>query len=78
MVRQQAISARIYYETLWRIEQEVMLGETTRNKILNDGARLWLDLANTRREARMHEDPMVRRKILDGFLSRWFPEAIGH
>lgn len=78
MVRQQAISARIYYETLWRIEQEVMLGETTRNKILNDGARLWLDLADTRREMRMHEDQKVREKILQGFFCRWFPEAVTH
>lgn len=78
MVRQQAISARIYHETLWAIEMEVMRGETTRNKILNDGARLWLDLAASRRETRRNEDPKMREKILKGFLRKWFPEAIDH
>ena len=77
MVTQKPISARISHETLWEIEQEIMLGETTRNKILNDGARLWLDLRDTRRRIRAHGDTSIKRKIIRGFIAKWMPEAAG-
>ena len=75
MVNQKAISARIDNIALWKIEQEVMLGSTTRNRILNQGAQLWLDLVDARREYRAHRDSDVRRKILVGFLKKHFPEV---
>lgn len=76
-VTQKPISARICHETLWQIEQEVMLGETNRNQILNDGARLWLDLIDTRRYIRAHADPKTRMKIIRGFIAKWIPESAG-
>lgn len=75
MVNQKAISARIDNHILWQIEQETMLGSMNRNKILNQGARLWISLADARREYNMHQDPKVRKKIVTGFLKSWFPEA---
>lgn len=75
MINQKAISARINNYTLWQIEQETMLGTTTRNRLLNDGARLWLALIDARRAYRAHEDPDTRAKILNGFLKCWFSEA---
>ena len=75
MVNQKAISARIDNIVLWKIDQEVMLGSTTRNRILNHGAQLWLDLVDARREYRAHCDSDVRRKILVGFLKKHFPEV---
>lgn len=75
MVNQKAISARIDNHILWQIEQETMLGSMNRNKILNQGARLWISLADARREYKMHQDPKVRKKIINGFLRNWFPEA---
>lgn len=75
MINQTAISARIHNYTLWQINQEVMTGRITRNRILNDGARLWLHLNDARDAYRAHEDPITRKKILNGFLKQWFPEA---
>jgi len=74
-VTQTAISARIQHEILWRIDQETQLGMYTRNGILNQGASLFLDLIDTRREYRAHPKQDVRRKIVKGFLLRWFPEC---
>lgn len=74
-MNQKAISARIDHEVLWQIEQETMLGLTNRNKILNQGAKLWISLADARREYRMYADPATKKKILKGFLKIWFPEA---
>lgn len=73
-VTQTPISARIQNETLWNIDQETRLGVYTRNRILNQGASLFLDLVDTRRQYRMHSQKDVRRKIVKGFLMRWFPE----
>lgn len=75
MVNQKAISARIDNEVLWLIDQEVMTGSTNRNRILNEGSRLWLSLADHRRSYRMHQDPETKKKIVNGFLKSWFPEA---
>lgn len=74
-VTQTAISARIQNEILWSIDQEIRLGMYTRNRILNQGASLFLDLIDTRREYRAHPQQDVRRKIVKGFLMRWFPEC---
>lgn len=76
MINQKAISVRIHVQTLWNIEQEVQLGETNRNKLLNDGANLYLATVDTRRRFRMIQDKPVRRKILYGFLKLYFPEAL--
>lgn len=75
MVKQTAISARIDNNTLWMIEQERMAGGPKRNRILNEGARMYLSITDARRAYRMHWDPAVKRKILNGILKQWFPEA---
>lgn len=75
MVNQKAISARINNYTLWQIEQEVMTGSTNRNKILNEGARMYLSLLDAKRAYHCHVDQDTRAKILNGFLKSWFPEA---
>lgn len=74
-VTQTAISARIQNEVLWKINQETQLGLYTRNRILNKGASLFVDLLDVRREYQMHPQPDIRRKIVKGFLLRWFPEC---
>lgn len=74
-VTQTAISARIQNEVLWKINQETQLGYYTRNSILNKGASLFLDLQDVRREYRAHPQHDIRRKIVNGFLMRWFPEC---
>lgn len=75
MVNQKAISARIDNYILWQIEQETMTGSMNRNKILNQGAKLWISLADARRAYRMHQDAETKKKIVNGFLKSWFPEA---
>lgn len=74
-VTQTAISARIQHEILRRIDKEQQLGVYTRNRILNQGASLFLDLIDTRREYWAHSQQDIRRKIVKGFLMRWFPEC---
>lgn len=75
MIKQKAISARIDNETLWEIEQECMTGRTNRNRILNEGARMWLDLTLRRRLFLSQPDKDNRRKIIVGFLRHWFYDA---
>lgn len=75
MVTQQAISARITHEIMWALEQETMVSGVPRNRILNEGALLWLALADARRQIRAHSDLTVKRKIAIGWLKMWFTEA---
>lgn len=77
MMTQTPISARIYNEILWAMEQEKMVSGNTRNAILNEGAKLLLDLLDTRRNFRAHNgQPVTQSKILAGFLYKWFPESM--
>lgn len=75
MIKQKAISARIHVQTLWDIDQLCMGRMLTRNRLLNDGARLYISLARARDACHSHADPETRKKILSGFLKQWFPEA---
>lgn len=75
MVNQTAISARIDNNTLWILKQETMTSGRTRNRMINEGAAMYVQLLDARREYKMHQDAAVRRKILRGFLRIYFPEA---
>ena len=75
MVTQRLISARIAETTLWEMEQETMVSGYKRNRILNEGARLWLSLKDARRECRVHPDPEHRMKALIRIVKLWFPEV---
>ncbi|MBO5832540.1 MAG: hypothetical protein J6Q95_04545 [Alistipes sp.] len=75
MLNQKPISARIQHQTLWEMELETQATGMSRNRILNEGARLYLNLLDTRRAYRSIPYPDDRKKILNGFLKLWFPEA---
>lgn len=75
MTTQTPISARIDNTLLWSIEQETMAGGTKRNRILNEGARMWLDLHDRRRRMRAYGDDESRMALLVGFLKLYVPEA---
>lgn len=60
---------------MWTLEQETMATGMPRNKMLNEGARLWLDLADARRQIRAYAQIDIKRKIAIGWLLKWFPEA---
>lgn len=75
MKNQVPISVRMDSIVKWRVDQEVMLGVYNRNNIINQGSDMFVDLVDARRMYMAHPDPVVRRKILKGFLVRWFPEA---
>lgn len=70
MVTQKAISARIYNFILRRIEQTCTV---SRNRILNDGAMLYLDLQDVKQAYHAESDPDARAEILHRFLRRWLP-----
>lgn len=74
-MNQKAISARIDNTTLWILEQETMATGRTRNRMINEGAKMYVKTLDARREYKMHQDAVVRRKILRGFLKTYFPEA---
>lgn len=76
MIRQKAISVRMYHEVLWRVDQEAMLGNGTRNFIINRGADLLVSTRDLRRRLRMHADMSTRLKILRGYLALNVPEAL--
>lgn len=46
-----------------------------RNRILNEGAMMYISTLEIRRLYLLHQDPDIRRKILRGFLRTYFPEA---
>lgn len=75
MVNQTAISARIDNQTLWMIDQEIMATGCKRNRLLNEGVRMYIQTLGMRREFRLHQSPDIRRKILKKFLLVYFPEA---
>ena len=75
MMSQVPISVRMDSAVKWRVDQEVMLGEYNRNRIINRGADMYVDLLDARRQYRAHPNQDVRMKILKGFLLRWFPEV---
>lgn len=75
MINQKAISARIHVQTLWHIDQFCMNHFTNRNRMLNDGARMLLASYQARDAYKKHSDEETRKKILNGFLKQWFPEA---
>lgn len=52
-----------------------MVSGTPRNRMLNEGARLWLDLVDVRRQIRCFDQIDIQRKIAIGWLLKWFPEA---
>ena len=75
MATQRLISARIAETLLWEIEQETMVTGIKRNRVLNQGARLWLSLQDARRTCRAHFDPESRMKELIHFVKLYFPEV---
>lgn len=75
MINQKAISARIHVQTLWQIEQICMTRFTNRNRMLNDGARMLISSYQARDAYKAHPDEETRKRILNGFLKQWFPEA---
>lgn len=75
MGKKRPISARIDETTLWTLEQLAMIADIKRNHVLNEGARLWLSLANARIACREHSDAESRMKQLVRFVKLWFPEV---
>ncbi len=74
---QRAISARIHEQTLWEIDLETQVNPAMkRNTILNEGARLYCYLQDTRRRVRLTRDPEVQRAIVAGFAKLFFPELL--
>lgn len=66
----------MYHEVLWRVDQEAMLGNGTRNFIINRGADLLVSTRDLRRRLRMQADMSTRLKILRGYLALNVPEAL--
>lgn len=74
---QQAISARIHKQTLWEMDMEMLVNPAMkRNTILNEGAKLWCYLQDTRRRVTLTDDPEVQRAIVAGFAKLFFPELL--
>jgi len=75
MLSQRLISARIAETLLWEMEQETMRSGCKRNRVLNEGARLWLSLKDARRACKANPEPEYRIKQLVHFVKLWFPEV---
>lgn len=74
-ITQKPISARIKHEVLWAIDQEAMLGTYNLNDILNRGGQLFVDLLDVRRQLRCVQDIPTKRKMIHGFMKKYWPEA---
>lgn len=75
MGTQRLISARIAETTLWEIEQVSMRTGIKRNRVLNEGALVWLDLLDARAYCRANPDQEHRMKALAHFVKLYFPEV---
>ena len=74
---QRAISARIHEQTLREIDMETQVNQgMKRNTILNEGAKIYCHLQDTRRRVRLVQDPEVKRAIVAGFAKLFFPELL--
>lgn len=72
MVTQKAISARIDKKLLEELDLEVSIGTGTRNKIINDAIRQYLDFMDTQRKCAVISDLQGRYAERELFLARWF------
>lgn len=66
----------MYHETLWRVDQEAMLGYETRNGIINRGADLWVATKDLQRNLSIDYDRADRIKMLRGYLMHYVPAAL--
>lgn len=78
MVTQTPISVRLDNWVKWRIDQEVMKGSITRNKLINEGAKLYLFLQECRTLYRKQATLEDKKLVLVGFLKKYFPEVTDH
>ena len=74
MISQVPISARIDSWTKWRADQFASENHTTRNRMINDGLRLLMDLETIRGNMRRYNTMKTRMKILKLFVKMWIPE----
>lgn len=75
MITQKAISAKINCDLLRDLDEEVRLGYSKRNSIINSAVRLYLLYIDTRRSMRAIRDRCYQKKILEEFMREWFPEC---
>lgn len=73
MVNQKPISMRIDERILAQVDQEAFTSGTPRNRILNKGAALYVELQDLRRRLRYY-DGKDSEALLEQFFRRFVPE----
>ena len=74
-VNQKAISMRIDHDILFMVDSEVRVGLYTRNRILNNGARMYCDLIDMNRRVNILHNLKEQRYEVLQFLHRYAPNA---
>ena len=74
-VKQKAISMRIYHDILFMVDSEAGVGDNTRNRILNNGARMYCELQDMNRRVHILHDLNEQRYEVLQFLRRYAPNA---
>ena len=74
-VKQKAISMRINHDILFMVDSEASTGNNTRNRILNNGARMYCDLIDMNRRVKILHDLKEQRYEVLQFLHRYAPNA---
>lgn len=77
MINQKALSLKLNVDILEELDQEVNMTCKSRNRIINDAVRLYLDRLDTQRRARAHGVGSPEcDKAVAAFLKQWLlPEA---
>lgn len=77
MINQKALSLKLDVSVLEELDKEVQVTWKSRNRIINDAVRLYLDTLDTQRRARAHGVGSPEcDKAVTAFLKTWIlPEA---
>lgn len=77
MINQKALSLKLDVSVLEELDKEVQVTWKSRNRIINDAVRLYLDTLDTQRRARAHGVGSPEcDKTVAAFLKHWIlPEA---
>lgn len=72
MAHQKPISVKLDNHIYQLLEAESHLGLTTRNRLINEAVRCYIDYKDTVRLIRTRGTPEEKRECVDEFTKKWF------
>lgn len=76
MVNQISICVKVDVGLAKDLESEISLGWQKRNRLINEAIRCYLELKDKQRVLSCTPNQEQQRKIVEGFVRRWLPQAL--